>query len=163
MNPVVSNSGPIIHLSMAGQLDLLPCLFGKVLVPAAVYRETVEDGAGLPGSAELRSASWAEVVDSAGDLPQVTAVAQLDPGERATLSLALTSDARLVLLDDLQARNAARRLGLKVMGTLGVLVLACRQGRIPAVGPVLTSLLDKGFWVSPEVVAEVLRTVGEEQ
>lgn len=163
MKLVVSDSGPIIHLAMAGQLNLLPALFGRVAVPAAVFRETVEDGAGLPGSAELRSAPWADVVDPPGDLPQLTALAQLDAGERATLALALTSTADLVLLDDLQARHAARRLGLRVMGTIGVLVLGRRQGLLPALRPVLQTLVDQGFWVSPELVNEVLKEVGEDR
>ncbi len=46
---VVSDSGPIIHLSMVGMVSLLPDLFGEILVPSVVFREVVEVGAGLPG------------------------------------------------------------------------------------------------------------------
>jgi hypothetical protein len=48
---------------MGRQIGLIPRLFGEVLVPRTVYREVVEDGAGLPGSEELRTATWARVVE----------------------------------------------------------------------------------------------------
>ena len=54
---VIADSGPIIHLSMVGQLELLPRFYGEICIPRIVYREVVEDGAGLPGSAELRAAA----------------------------------------------------------------------------------------------------------
>lgn len=67
----------------------------------------------------------------------------------------------LVLVDDLKWRQAARRLGLSVKGTLGVLVDAKRSGLFDAVGPLLRSLQESGFRISPEVSVEVLLTAGE--
>ena len=55
---VVSDAGPIIHLSLIGRIDLLPILYGRVLIPDLVYREVVQAGEGLPGSSELRDAEW---------------------------------------------------------------------------------------------------------
>ncbi len=39
---VVSNASPLLSLAQADCLHVLEALFGRVLIPAAVYRETVE-------------------------------------------------------------------------------------------------------------------------
>jgi len=52
----------------------------------------------------------------------------LDPGETEVLALAQTLEDPLVLLDDEVARAEARRLGLRLRGTLGILVHAYHQG-----------------------------------
>jgi predicted nucleic acid-binding protein len=53
-----------------------------------------------------------------------------DEGERAVIALALTVKADLVLMDDREGVDLARRRGLAVTGTLGVLDLAARRGLI---------------------------------
>lgn len=54
----------------------------------------------------------------------------LHQGELEAMRLASEIDADLLLLDDLLARRKATRIGLKVIGTVGILLLANRQGRI---------------------------------
>jgi predicted nucleic acid-binding protein len=60
---VVADAGPIIHLSLIGRVDLLPTLYGRVLVPGLVFQEVVLRGKGLPGSVELDRADWTDRVD----------------------------------------------------------------------------------------------------
>lgn len=65
---VVADAGPIIHLSLIGRIDLLPTLYGRILVPGLVYREVVRPGStDLPGSAELERADWFDRVDPDAD------------------------------------------------------------------------------------------------
>ncbi len=46
-NPkIVSNSSPLINLSKTGQLALLKPLYGKILIPRAVYQELIDQGGG---------------------------------------------------------------------------------------------------------------------
>jgi len=59
---VVSDAGPIIHLSLVGRIDLLPSLYGQILIPDLVFKEVAQDGEGLTGSSELRNAEWAQLV-----------------------------------------------------------------------------------------------------
>jgi predicted nucleic acid-binding protein len=66
-----------------------------------------------------------------------------------------------VILDDRPARLLALRLGLPVVGTVGILVRAKRTGLIPAVRPLLTRLLDVGFRLSPTIRDRVLTDAGE--
>ena len=159
---VVADAGPIIHLSLIGHLDLIPALFGRVVVPRQVYEEVVQTGTGMPGSEELRNAAWADLHE--GDIrPELSRLLEghLDSGEAAAISLALDLGADLVLSDDRQARLAAERLELRVRGTLGVLLEARRQERVPRLAPLLNELRSKGVWLSSELIERVLREAGE--
>jgi len=53
---VVSNSGPLIHLARARHFNQV--LFGRVIIPSAVYQEVVVRGRGQDGSSELARAKW---------------------------------------------------------------------------------------------------------
>lgn len=159
---VIADAGPIIHLSLIRQLDLIPALFGRVIVPRRVYEEVVRSESGLPGSEELRSAAWAELHEGS-TRPELSRLLEsyLDSGEAAALALALELGADLVLSDDRQARLAAERLDLRVQGTVGILLEARRQGRAPALAPLLTELRGKGVWLSDQLIQRVLQEAGE--
>ncbi len=133
---VVADAGPLIYLSVVGQLDLLPQLYDRVLAPRVVVEEIVERGAGLPGSSEVAAAKWLEVMAVDAGTPEFrTLCTLLDIGEAAALVLASREQADLVLIDERRGRATARRLNLNVRGTLGVLVHAKRTGAIAEVAP----------------------------
>lgn len=159
---IVADAGPLIYLSAIGQLELLRRLHDRVLVPRTVFDEVVESGTGLPGSKEVAAARWLEILSvDAGDPVLRTLLSVLDAGEAAALALARRENADLVLIDERRGRAAARRLGLSVQGTLGVLVRAKRTGVIDKVEPQLRALLDAGFWMSDEVVHRTIVAAGE--
>lgn len=160
---VVTDASPIILLSRLELLEVLPKLYGRVTVPRAVFREVVGKGAGLPGSAELKAAPWAEVVDhDPKSLLYRSLAGELGSGETAALTLAKAQGADLVLIDERQGRMAAKRLGLAVKGTVGVLVTAKRKGEISELRPKLDELVRQGAWVAPALRRAALLAVGEE-
>lgn len=55
----VINSGPLVALSLAGRLDLLPALFAEFWIPEQVFHEVVLAGVSRPGASALADARWA--------------------------------------------------------------------------------------------------------
>jgi len=128
---VVSNAGPLIALGKLGRLDILRKLYGTVLVAEEVYEEVVTSGVayGAPDAYLIRE----YFSEGAFEKRQVEIVelgreARIEDGERATIELALREGAEFVLIDDAVARGVAEKHGLRVKGTLGVLLEAVRKG-----------------------------------
>jgi predicted nucleic acid-binding protein len=158
----VSNSSTLINLGRIGMLWVLRDLFGEILVPDAVYHEVVEEGAGLPGAAEVGQESWIKR-QSVANRPLVTVVRRdLGPGEAEAIALAVEAGARVLLMDERTGREAAPHLGVSCAGLVGVLAEAKRRGLVVAVKPHLDALRDvAGFWLSGDLYEKVLRDLGE--
>lgn len=130
---VLCNAGPLIALGKLNRLEVLSELYGEVQIPRDVYDEVVISGL-IKGASDamtvslfLRQREWPIVEVAPTLLASYKPSVILDAGEKAVLVLAQTMDFPLVLLDDEVARSEARRLGLPLRGTLGVLVKACRE------------------------------------
>jgi len=164
MPSVVSDTSPLVHLSRLGHLTLLQNLYDQVLIPPAVWRETVEEGRGRAGEAEVRQAvrsGWVEVrAIASGPLVHLLKDG-LDDGEAEAIALALESSADLVLLDETQAREKAGVMGLQLTGTLGVLIRARSEGKVETLRPLLDQLRRESFWISDDLYRRVLEAVGE--
>lgn len=155
---VVADAGPLIALARLGALPLLPELFSQALVTPQVLAEC-EARPDRDEGAALRAAI------AAGHLtlraPRFAAPAWgVDAGESSAMALALEAAAG-VLMDDRAGRVVAGHLGLDVIGTAGLLVLAKRRGRIATIRSHLEFLVDSGYFLGPMVVAEALRLAGE--
>ena len=86
----------------------------------------------------------------------------IDYGEAEVIALALEKKTDLVLLDEKEAREVAERLGFRVLGTVGLLIWAKREGLIKSVQENLDALREKaGFRLKPELYKQVLIEVGE--
>jgi len=160
---VISDAGPLIHLSLIGRIDLLPRLYKRILIPKQVQQEVVQKGAGLAGSAEISRAGWIDVAEHAPGAPLLQLLSiDLELGEAAAIWLAVEQQAEWFLSDDRKARLAAEKLGLNVRGSLGVIAEAKRQRLIPTVAPLLYELRAKGVWLSQSLIEKVLKELGEE-
>lgn len=160
---VVSNTSPITNLASIGQLELLPALYGRIVIPQAVFAEmTVDEQA--PGAVEVRGANWVSVHD-VGNRALVNSLSlELDAGEAEAIACAVETQADLLLIDERLGRRIAVRLGVRVMGLLGVVIQAKRAGLIGRVRPLLDDLIGKaGFWISKDLYAAVLAAAQESQ
>jgi predicted nucleic acid-binding protein len=158
---VVSNSGPLIALAEIGRFLLLKQLFGRLLIPFAVYREVVVDGIGQPGAEETAEADWIKTVEVRDRLAVDLLRDELGPGQSEAIVLATELSANYLLLDDWKARRKARHLGLQVSGTLGVLLMAKTAGLVKEVKPLLDQLRKTDFRMSSKVYQDVLAKAGE--
>lgn len=150
---VVSNTGPLLHLSEAGALDLLP-LTGSIHVPAGVEAELVR---WVP---DWSAPEWL-TVDMLQERPATEANAWreaglLDAGEAAALALARQLSADWFLTDDAAARLLAGTLGLEVHGSLGVVLWAAAAGHFDHADArsVLDRLTQSSLWLSARVLTE---------
>jgi predicted nucleic acid-binding protein len=157
---VVVNTTPIIALSLIGELDLLRLLYGQVLVPPSVEAEVLAGGRGGTGRSELQEAAWLRIV-SLQDPSRADLLADLDRGEAEVIALAQELNADLAIIDERLARRHARRLGLTLTGTLGVLLKAKQLGYVKFVAPLVDQLRQDGIRLSDVVVAEVLALADE--
>ena len=157
---VVSDTSALTNLAFVGQLALLHRLYGKVLMPAAVRKEWAEDP-GF-GAAEVVTRGWIEVLPISNQALFTSLKKELDAGEAEAVVLALEVNADLLLMDERRGRRAANKLGIRVVGLLGVLLEAKQKQFIPQIGPVLDDLMHRaGFWVSEKLREETLRLAGE--
>ena len=159
---VVSDTSPLVNLAVVGQMDLLRALYTSIVVPPGVHDEVTVAGAGLPGAVEVRSLPWIEC-RAVRDTALVAVLrSEIDRGEAEAIALARELGADLLLLDERKGRPAARRLGLPVIGLLGVLI----EGRHKKIVPSVTTLLDRliseaGFHVSEALYTTVVLSAGE--
>jgi hypothetical protein len=159
---VVSNTSPLINLAAIGQLDLLHQLYGRIVIPHAVYREIVVDGTGQSGSDQVMTLEWIETRRVVGRVVVASLCIEVDEGEAESIALASELEADLLLLDERRGRLVASRLELRFIGLLGVLIEAKHRGLIPGVQPILDDLIQKaGFWISCELYDRVLQAAGE--
>jgi len=164
--PVVSNTSPIMNLAIIGELSLLRDQFGEVLIPRAVLEELrVEED--LPGSQSVRDAlksGWIRM-QTVDHYPLVKAMQRdLDKGEAEAIALAIQLNADWVLLDEREGRKAAKSMELKVVGVLGVLLKAQREGRLGSLKQSMDRLREKaGFYVRGDLYREIIREGMEEK
>ncbi len=161
MAELICNTSVIQSLHQLGLLHLLPVLASPVCVPAAVEAELAAGRASGADVPEPAAFAWARkrTAESTPSLPREHA---LGAGERAVLWLAMESATGIAVLDDRDARRVARRLGIPLTGTLGLLVDAKQRGLIPAVAPLLNELGRRGFHMSGRIREAVLKRAGEE-
>jgi predicted nucleic acid-binding protein len=157
----VVNSGPLVALSLLGQLDLLPALYAECWVPQTVFDEVAVAGVGKPGAKSLLSADWQARV-LAGPAPDPLLVMELDAGEADVISLARQLSPCAVIIDERRGRRIAQQVyGLPVKGTAGILVEAHRRGLISDVRPRLLELRTAGYFIADSVIAAACLAVGE--
>jgi uncharacterized protein len=157
---VVCNTTPLIALSLVDQLHLLQALYQSVLIPPAVHREVSRGGSRGVGVGALKASTWIRVVELR-DPARAELLSDLDRGEAEVLALALKLDAEIVIIDEKLARRHAKRLGVPLTGTLGVLLRAKRQRLIGEIRPFVEQLRRGGIRLSDAVVEEALRLANE--
>lgn len=159
---VVSNTSPITNLAAIGELELLNRLYGEIVIPEGVWDELHSMGVNWPGATEVDSASWVSRRSVQNGLLVDVLSLELDRGEAETIALALELTADLVLLDEREGRRTARRLGLSVIGVLGILLDAKQRGYLLAIGPSVDALRKSaGFYLTDTLVRSVLELAGE--
>jgi len=159
----ISDTSPISNLAVIGRLDLMRAIYGTVLIPEAVRKEL--DGLGNGGARELirraEADGWLKIVSVSGRSLVLALQEELDAGEAEAITLAVELGGRLVL-DELDGRVVARRLGVPVRGVLWVLKQGKRLGLLDSLRDEIARLrIEAHFWISARLEEEFLAEAGE--
>jgi len=149
---VVADAGPLHYLVLIDCAEILASLFDHVLIPFAVRDELIHPAA--PKKVKdwiLQPRPWLETTPVA----QVHPVRGLHKGEIEALQLALERKAEAILMDDLDGRAAARRLGLSTVFTVAILELAAEKGLID-LPLAIAKLQQTSFFISQEILDAAL-------
>lgn len=151
---VVADTGPPHYLVLSDTIELLPRLFGRVVLPNVVRDELQHSRTPEPVRRWIAAApEWIEVVASPSFAD--THGPPIGAGERAAIAVALAHRADLVLMDDRQGVAAAIAAGLRVIGTIGLLDQAARRGLIDLTAA-FARLRATNFRCRPELLDAVL-------
>ena len=157
---LVCNASPLIVLAKAGLLDLLTGLCPGFRIPRSVAEEVsrINDPADPARIWLSRNSTF--VAEAPSVSPFVMAW-DLGAGESSVISLVESLPGSIAVLDDLAGRRCAQALGLPVVGTLGLILMAKRRGFISSVGPALDSIVAAGLFISRHHIDSILTQAGE--
>jgi predicted nucleic acid-binding protein len=162
--PAVSDTSPISALAIIGRLDLLKQQFGDVWIPEGVHGE-LERIADPVASKSIDDASqdgWLRISRCKDKGLAATLSLTLDAGEAEAIALSLECSPSRLIIDELEGRRVARNLNVPVVGTLGILLKARKDGTITSLREEVMALRMKaGFFISPLLEREFLREAGE--
>lgn len=136
---IVADAGPLIALGRINQIESLTALFGRIIIPQAVYREITYNA----NKADVKVISLAiknkQIEIASADIETdklLEFLSILDEGEAAAIYLAKERNLPL-LIDEKLGRGIAQKANITIIGTAGVLLLAKKKGVIPAVAPLI--------------------------
>ena len=156
MPKVIVNSTPLISLIALDKLDILRDLYSEIIIPTAVYDEiSVKD------NFTLSQHDWIKIKEITNEVAKGAFTAALHEGEVEVLILAKEISADLVIIDDGLARKHAKYLGIKLTGTIGVLLKAKEKGIIKYLKPYLDKLIENNFYISENIYNEILKLTDE--
>lgn len=144
------DAGPMIYLDTLGYLSALEDCF-RVAIPDAVARE-LSRRPGAPGSG-VPTRALIEILTPDDECMHRVASGEpaVDAGEREVISLAI-SEGFTAVIDDRLGRMRARRLGVPLTGTVGVLEAIHLSGRgLRTYAEDLDELTRSGMYLSDEI------------
>lgn len=149
---VIADSGPIFSLALINKLELLNYLFDDILIPQAVWDEISADET-KPFYDQVCD-YFKDRVQSISGFNELTFI--MDYGESESVILYKELEADFLLIDDRKARRIAENLGVKCIGTIGLLSVAKDKGFIDSLRPIFIDLLRHKRFYSIDLLNAIL-------
>ncbi|MBU4140190.1 MAG: DUF3368 domain-containing protein [Euryarchaeota archaeon] len=156
---VVSDSTPLIHFAKIGRIDIIFTLYGEILITREVYNEAVEEGLILEKEDAVfikeHIGKEIQIRNSSSSFIHLIEKYFIHKGEAGSIQLALETNS-LLLINERDGRNAAKKEGIKVKGSIGILFDALGEGVIDkkeALG-LLSRFREEpqDFWIDPDII-----------
>ena len=160
---VVSDTTPIISLMKIERLYLMKQLFDEVKLPEAVYMELVSNRQFEKERRQIEESSFIKIVcvenNEAVDLLRKTT--GLDKGESEAIILSASCGADLLLMDEAKGRDVAKQMGIKLMGTIGLLMASYQNGNISSdeIKKCIEILRDSGRHIGEKYLQMLLKRI----
>ena len=131
---VVSDTTPLISLLKIDCIDLLEKLFGQVLIPQAVFEELTADERFKLEADQISSKQFiiVKAVQNSESVSILKRATGLDQGESEAIVLTDELNADVLLMDEAKRRAVSSQMGLKIMGTIGILMAAYEDKALSA-------------------------------
>jgi predicted nucleic acid-binding protein len=146
---IISDTSCLILLEKIGELHLLNKLFGQITITKEIAEEFNE---GLP--------DWFEISSPTNKTYQKILEASLDKGEASAI-LGIEHQDCLLIMDDYKGRRYAEQLGLKITGTLGILIDARINGYVDSIKPSLEKIKKTNFRLTNDLEKKALEKSGD--
>ena len=156
----VVNASPIISLCNIDKGSLLIELCDELLIPKGVAAEINRGTEDDPAKIWLQRYGRPYIKD-VGPIETVLRAWDLGQGETEVINWALTNSGWTPVLDDRAARNCVRSLNRRVLGTIGIILIAKKVKKIQEVSPLLNQLNQIGFRISPNLIKQAIVLSGE--
>ncbi|GFE70756.1 DUF3368 domain-containing protein [Chroococcus sp. FPU101] len=152
---IISDTSPLCYLILIDCIDILPKLYGNVIIPQAVYQELQAQATPETVKEWIQNyPNWLAVETIS--CPAAPELEQLDQGEKEAIILAQQINANLIILDDKIARTIAIERGLNIIGLLGILCDAV-QANLIDLSSKFYELQQTSFFVSPQLLESLLK------
>jgi predicted nucleic acid-binding protein len=156
----IVNASPLICLDKIGALELLGSIYKYCWVTEEVLTEIRAGEGGAFLDKKLRQYPWIKVIE-VQETPERLIEWNLGRGETSMIAAALERPDLEVILDDRAAAKCARSFGLSLRGTIGVLLLAKKEGKLEEIKSSLDALRKAGLWLSESIYERALEKAGE--
>jgi predicted nucleic acid-binding protein len=147
---IISDTSCLILLDKIGELELLNKLFGQIVITREISNEFKKK---LP--------DWFSIEEPTNKTYQKILEASLDKGEASAIAFAIEQTDCLLIIDDYKGRKYAEQLGIKITGTLGLIINAKLSGHIESVKPMLDKIKKTDFRLTEELAKKTLEKSNE--
>ena len=160
---VISDTTPIISLLKINRLDLFEKLFDTVQIPKGVFAELIENPRFQEESKIVQSCNYIKVVGEIdeGYVTLLRRATGLDLGKSEAIYLSDNGKADMLLMDEVRGREVATQMGIKTMGTIGILGIAYQDSIISKeeVKGAIEILRDAGRHISERLYEQLLNMI----
>lgn len=156
---------PLISLMKTGHLDLVEQLFGEIQIPEAVFHELISNRHFPEESKMIQESAFIKkvMVEDVKAVELLCRSTGLDLGESEAIVLSDSNGAKLLLMDEARGRKVAKQMGIQLMGTIGMLLVAYKEDRLTKeeILECVGTLRHSGRHISSKLYEQLLQKLAE--
>jgi predicted nucleic acid-binding protein len=156
---LIADSSALITLAVCDSLYLLDLLFKEVKVPRAVYREVIRES--KKEADKLKDYLLNKIVNLENERSIIIKEGTIEIGELEAMVLYKQLNANRLLVDDRRARKVAELNQIKIIGSLGVLLLSKKEGHITNIKSRIAIIKNSDIYLSEELLQRIMSLAGE--